>query len=53
MRLEQLGQVKTVSVSKEPEEVWNAPAAVYALTSKDIRPFGEDSSVRDIESVDP
>ncbi len=52
MTLEQLGQVKAASVSKEPEEVWNAPAAVYVLTSNAIRRSGEDSSVRGIESGD-
>lgn len=51
MTLEQLGRVKAASVSKEPEEVWNAPAAVFAL-SKDIRRFGEDGSVCGIESGD-
>ncbi|MGH9687485.1 MAG: TonB-dependent receptor plug domain-containing protein [Candidatus Acidiferrales bacterium] len=36
LSLEQLGNVEVTSVSKEPEEVWNTPAAIYVLTQDDI-----------------
>ena len=37
LSLEQLGNVEVTSASKEPEEVWQTPAAIYVLTSEDIR----------------
>jgi iron complex outermembrane recepter protein len=40
MSLEQLGNVKVTTVSKQPEEVWNTPAAVYVLTHDDIERSG-------------
>lgn len=40
LSLDQLGDVKVTSVSKEPEEVWNTPAAIYVLTGDDIRRSG-------------
>ncbi len=40
LSLEQLGDVQVTSVSKEPEEVWDTPAAIYVLTSEDIRRSG-------------
>jgi len=40
MSLEQLGSVEVTSVSKEPEEIWNTPAAIYVLTGDDIRRSG-------------
>jgi len=36
LSLAQLGNVEVTSVSKEPEEVWNTPAAIYVLTNADI-----------------
>lgn len=36
LSLEQLGNVKVVSISKQPQEVWNTPAAVYVITHDDI-----------------
>jgi iron complex outermembrane receptor protein len=36
MSLEQLGNVEVTTVSKEPEEVWKTPAAIYVLTHDDI-----------------
>lgn len=36
MSLEQLGNIKVTSVSKQPEEVWHTPAAVYVITHEDI-----------------
>ena len=40
MSLEQLGNVEVTTVSKEPEEVWRTPAAIYVLTHDDIRRSG-------------
>jgi iron complex outermembrane recepter protein len=37
MSLEQLGNVKVTTASKQPEEVWKTPAAVFVITSDDIR----------------
>ena len=37
MSLEQLGNVKVTTASKQPEEVWKTPAAVFVITSEDIR----------------
>jgi iron complex outermembrane recepter protein len=36
LTLEQLGQITVTSVSKEPEEVWQTPAAIYVLTHDDL-----------------
>ena len=43
LSLEQLGNVEVTTVSKEPEEVWNTPAAVYVITQDDIRRSGATS----------
>ena len=40
LTLEQLAQVEVTTQSKEPTEVWNTPAAIYVLTSEDIRRSG-------------
>lgn len=40
LSLEQLGNVKVVTETKEPTEVWNTPAAIYVLTAEDIRRAG-------------
>ncbi|MGH9717773.1 MAG: TonB-dependent receptor plug domain-containing protein [Candidatus Acidiferrales bacterium] len=40
LSLEQLGDVEVTTVSKEPEEVWKTPAAIFVLTSEDIRRSG-------------
>ncbi len=40
LSLAQLGDVQVTSVSKEPEEVWDTPAAIYVLTGEDIRRSG-------------
>jgi iron complex outermembrane receptor protein len=37
MSLEQLGNVKVTTASKQPEEVWKTPAAVFVMTSDDIQ----------------
>ncbi|MGH7040597.1 MAG: TonB-dependent receptor plug domain-containing protein [Acetobacteraceae bacterium] len=40
LSLEQLGNIEVTTVSKQPEEVWNTPAAIYVLTQADIRRSG-------------
>ena len=40
MSLEQLGNIEVTTVSKEPEEVWNTPAAIYVITQEDIQRSG-------------
>lgn len=40
MSLAQLGNVSVTSVSKEPERLMRAPAAIYVLTAEDIRRSG-------------
>lgn len=40
MSLEQLGAVEVTTVSKQPEEVWQTPAAVYVLTHDQIEQSG-------------
>ena len=43
MSLEQLGEVEVTTASKEPEEVWRTPAAIYVITQEDIRRSGATS----------
>src|SRR5579885_824620 len=43
LSLEELGNIEVTTVSKEPEEVWKTPAAVYVLTKEDIRRSGATS----------
>jgi iron complex outermembrane receptor protein len=43
MSLAQLGNVEVTTTSKEPEQVWQTPAAVYVLTQDDIRRSGATS----------
>ncbi|HEY3971569.1 MAG TPA: TonB-dependent receptor [Candidatus Sulfotelmatobacter sp.] len=43
LSLEQLGDVEVTTASKEPEQVWRTPAAVYVLTQEDIRRSGATS----------
>jgi iron complex outermembrane recepter protein len=40
LSLAQLGNVKVTTVTKEPEGVWQTPAAIYVLTQDDIRRSG-------------
>ena len=40
LTLEQLGNVEVTTVSKEPEEVWKTPAAIYVITQEDIERSG-------------
>jgi iron complex outermembrane recepter protein len=43
LSLEQLGDVEVTTASKEPEQVWRTPAAVYVITQEDIRRSGATS----------
>ena len=43
LSLEQLGDVKATTASKQPEKVWRTPAAVYVITQEDIRRSGATS----------
>lgn len=43
MSLEQLANVEVTTASKEPEQIWQTPAAVYVLTQDDIRRSGATS----------
>ncbi|HTW46791.1 MAG TPA: TonB-dependent receptor [Acidobacteriaceae bacterium] len=40
LTLQQLGNIEVTTVSKQPEEVWHTPAAVFVLTHDDIRRSG-------------
>jgi iron complex outermembrane receptor protein len=40
LSLEDLGNVEVTTVSKEPEDIWQTPAAIYVLTQEDIRRSG-------------
>jgi iron complex outermembrane receptor protein len=43
LSLEELGSIEVTSTSKEPEQVWRTPAAIYVLTQDDIRRSGATS----------
>lgn len=43
LSLSQLGNVKVTSVSRQPEEVWRTPAAIFVLTQEEIRRSGATS----------
>ncbi|NPA39176.1 MAG: TonB-dependent receptor plug domain-containing protein, partial [Thermodesulfobacteria bacterium] len=43
LSLEQLMNIEITSVSKKPEKLLNAPAAIYVITSKDIERSGATS----------
>jgi iron complex outermembrane recepter protein len=43
LSLEELGNIKVTSVSKEPEQVWKTPAAIFVITNEDIRRSGATS----------
>lgn len=43
LSLEQLGEVEVTTVSKQPEEIWQTPAAVFVITHDDIRRSGATS----------
>ena len=40
LTLEQLGQIEVTTASKEPEQVWKTPAAIYVITQEDIERSG-------------
>lgn len=40
LTLEQLGNIKVTTASKEPESVFNTPAAIYVITQEDIQRSG-------------
>jgi iron complex outermembrane receptor protein len=40
MTLTELGEVEVTTVTKEPEEAWRTPAAVYVITQADIERSG-------------
>ena len=40
LNLEQLGEVEVTTYSKTPSELWSTPAAVYVITSEQIRRSG-------------
>ncbi len=40
LTLEQLGNIQVTTVSKEPEEVWKTPAAIFVITQQDIQRSG-------------
>jgi iron complex outermembrane receptor protein len=52
LSLEELGQIVVTSVSKEPEEVWQTPAAIYVITHDDIIRSGA-TSVPDVLRLAP
>jgi iron complex outermembrane receptor protein len=52
LSLAQLGDVEVTTVSKEPEEVWKTPAAVFVITQDDIRKSGA-TSIPDVLRLVP
>lgn len=40
LSLEELGNIEVTTASKEPEAVWNTPAAIYVITQEDIQRSG-------------
>jgi iron complex outermembrane recepter protein len=40
LSLADLGNLEVTTASKEPEEIWRTPAAIYVLTQEDIRRSG-------------
>ena len=43
LSMAQLGDLEVTTASKEPEQVWRTPAAIYVLTQEDIRRSGATS----------
>jgi len=43
LSLAELGNIKVTTSTKEPEEVWQTPAAIYVITQEDIRRSGATS----------
>jgi len=40
LSLEELGNIEITTASKEPEPVWNTPAAIFVITQEDIQRSG-------------
>lgn len=43
LSLEQLGNIEVTTASKEPEHLWQTPAAIYVITQEDIKRSGATS----------
>ncbi len=43
LTLQQLGEIKVTTATKEPEEVWKTPAAIFVITQEDIERSGATS----------
>jgi iron complex outermembrane recepter protein len=43
LSLSELGNIEVTTVTKEPEEVWKTPAAIFVITQKDIQRSGATS----------
>lgn len=52
LSLSQLGNIEVTTASKEPEEVWKTPAAVFVITQDDIRRSGA-TSIPDVLRLAP
>src|SRR5258706_2341277 len=52
LSLAQLGNIEVTTASKEPEEVWKTPAAIYVITQEDIRRSGA-TSIPEVLRVAP
>lgn len=52
LTLEQLGDLQVTTATKEPEEVWDTPAAIYVITQEDIQRSGA-TSIADVLRLAP
>lgn len=52
LSLAELGNLEVTTTSKEPEEVWKTPAAIYVLTQEDIERSGA-TSIPDVLRLVP
>jgi iron complex outermembrane receptor protein len=43
LSLSELGNIEVTTVTKEPEEVWKTPAAIFVITQQDIQRSGATS----------
>jgi iron complex outermembrane receptor protein len=43
LSLEELGNIEVTTLSKQPEEIWQTPAAIQVITAEDIRRSGATS----------
>src|SRR5918994_5089205 len=51
LSLSELAELEVTSVSKKPEKSWNTPAAIYILTSLDLRHAGTTTLVDALRAV--